>query len=319
MASVIFGKKTEGSVGIRRGQGNLLTVEQDWHYIIQSDQVDPSSNQRTALLYDTPGVPLFNTNYGGLFLESADATRREELPFISNSVKSWWDCTYHLSSQPSEGNDRDQNGNQQTGAPTAWVPLVELSFEDYEEVFRQGLPIAPSEEHPSIGGNDEAGYNAQIWVNSAGQPFESGFVLNHRIVTRRFTQFEPSSRDLDTILEWHNRLNDREYLGKPKRTLRLMLDGVTLGTYYGTRCYRCDFTLAYKPTDWRLKQNDAGWHYRDSNGDLQPFFDKANPPNQVLGSLNGQGEPAANEREPARLYYKEFEDMDIGSIIRITT
>lgn len=316
MADVIHGQKHEGKVGIRRGQGNLLTVEQDWHYIIQSDNLNPTSSQRTALLYNTSGVPQFNVNYGGLYLESADATRRTDVPFIGGSAKSWWDCTYHLSSQPSEGNDRNVDGSQQTGSPTAWVPLVELSFEDYEEVLRQTLPIAPAEEHPDIGGSDANGYSAQIWLNSAGQPFESGFSRQRRIITRKFTQFEPAATTLDTILSWNDRLNNATYLSKPKRTLRLMLDGVTLGTYYGVRCWRCDFTLAYKADDWRLKQYDVGWHYRDEEDKLQPFLDE--PGNPVLGALNGQGGKATDPMQPAILYYKEFEDMNFSSVLRIT-
>jgi hypothetical protein len=299
----VRGQKLAGSVGIRRGQGNLLTVEQDWHYRIEAASINQN---RTEILYATAGVPQFNVNYNGLFLESADGTRLEDDPLL-------WDCTYHLSSAPSEGNDREADGTQQTGPPTDWIPLVEIGFEDYEEVLRKAEDIDSGERHPDIGGSDANGYNKTKWTNSAGQPFESGFVRQRRIVTRKFTQFEPSSTTLDTIIGWNDRLNHGTYLTKPKRTLR---DSVVLGTYYGTRCWRCDFTLAYKKDDWRLKQLDVGWHYRDSNNKLQPFLDEPGSP--IMGALDGQGKKATDQLDPAVLYFKEYEMLDFSTVLRIT-
>ena len=297
-------EKREGDIRVKRKSDGSLTIEQDWHFRIEADSL---SQDRLTILYGTAGVPQFNVIYGGygLVLDSAEGARLDEEPLF-------WDCVYHLSNSVQESNDRDPaTGNQQTGNPTAWIPWVEASFEDYEEVLRKSLDIETSEEHPDIGGSDSAGYNATLWVNSAGQPYESGFVRQKRLIKRQFTQFDlASSFTFDQMLSRNDLINSGTFLGKPKRTLRLVLDSLAIGTWYGVRCWRGDYSLIYKKDDWRLKQLDVGWYYKDDDDKLQPFQDELG--NLIVGALDGTGGKATDQTQPALRYHKEFEESDFA-------
>ena len=133
--------KREGSIRLRRKRGAGLTIEQDWYFRIRADNLN---QDRVEILTTTPDVPQFGVIYGGygLTLESADATRLDEDPLL-------WDAVYNLSNSVEEGNDRNpETGLPQTGDPTEWIPVVELEFEEYEEVLREAMPIRSDELHP---------------------------------------------------------------------------------------------------------------------------------------------------------------------------
>jgi hypothetical protein len=307
--------RPDANVSLRRNKDQLV-VEQDFHIRIRADDVN---QDRLTILYGTPGVPLFNVIYGsyGMLLSSAEGDRHPDDPLL-------WDCVYHLSNVVEEGADRDPtNGNQQTGDPTVWIPMVELGFEEYDEVLRESLDYTEDQKHTSIDGEDPVGYNAKKWLNSAGQPYDTGFVRRRRIITRQFTQFEKASgvgaRTLDQIMDWHETINDGMYLNRAKRTLMLTVDKVAIGTYYSVRAWRVDMTLHYKKSDWRIKQLDVGWNYKASatSTDLLAFTDK--PGNSILGALDGKGLKAADPEQPAIRYHKEFEDANFASFLRLLT
>jgi hypothetical protein len=315
--------KREGSVRIRAKKDGTLSVEQDWFFRIKADNI---SQSRVDILITTPDVPKFGVIYSGLRLSGCDATRLDEDPLL-------WDAVYNLSNQVTEGeNVNPSDGSYQLGTPTDWVPVVELGFEDYEEVFLESLPLLQNEtdasadftfgDPPAAGTEtDGLGYNAARWVNSAGQPYDQGFVRQRRIITRKFTQFEPitgtGAVTLDTIEARNDTLNDASYLGKAKRTLKLSVDSVAAGFYYGVRCWRVDYTMAYKADDWRLKKLDVGWFYRDADDDnkLKPFLDE--PGNNIIGSLNGSGGKAADRLKPAIRAHKEFPSINFASFLRL--
>jgi hypothetical protein len=312
MASIVVDKRA-GTVRTRVKSDGTLTVEQDWFFRIRADSI---IENRASILLDTPGTPKYGVIYNGIgLLKGCDATRMEEDPLL-------WEATFNLSNQVEEGSDKDpSDGTPQMGQPTEWVPVVELGFEDYEEVFTESLSISSSELDTSAGGSetDGVGYNATKWINSAGQPYENGFVRQRRIITRRFTQFEPitgpNAVTLDQIEARNDTLNNATYLGKPKRTLKLSVDAVAAGFYYNLRCWRVDYVLAYKSTDWRLKVLDVGWYYKDGSGDLQPFKDDAG--NNIQGALDGDGDKATDQLEPAIRAHKEFESIDFSAFLRL--
>jgi hypothetical protein len=307
----ILSEKLDGNIRSRR-KGDQLTIEQDWHFLIKADTYD---QDRATILHGTSGVPQWNTLYGsyGMTLGSADGDRTTDDPLL-------WNCVYHLSNVVEESNDRDpSSGNQQTGDPTVWVPQVELGFEEYDEVLRESLAYTTPQTHTNAGGTDPIGYNATKWLNSAGQPYDTGFSRRRRIVTRQFTQFEkmtgPSAKTIDQILDWHDTINAAAFLGRPKRTLRLTVDKLSIGTYYATRCFRIDMSLHFKKDDWRLKQLDIGWHYKDGS-DMVPFKDKQG--GMILGALDGMGGKATDQTNPAIRYHKEYEDLAFGTVLRVT-
>ncbi len=324
MPSVIC-NKIEGQIVTRRKSDGSVAIEQDWHFRIQADSYDQS---RETVLHGTAGVPQFGTVYGpyALQLVGAEGTRMQEHSLF-------WDCVYHLSNSVEDAENTNQStGLPQTGDPTLWIPVAEIRFEEYDEAHRSSLEIDPDERHPDIGGTDTTGYNARAWTNSAATPYESGLIIRKRIITREFTQYEKavgvSAVTIDQIENRDDTLNKSVFLGRPKRTLKLNVNGATLGFYYGIRCWRIDYQLSYKKDDWRIKKEDAGWEYVDAtvhpggiNSESPPadikykqFVVSQQNPNPRLGGLNGKGLPAPNQFRPAKRYHKAYESIEFNFI-----
>lgn len=309
----------EGNVRLRIKKDGTLVNEQDFHIRIRADNLTQS---REEILLNTPGTPKFGMIYGnyGMTLQGCDGNFLDEDPLL-------WDCVFNLSNSVEEGeSSNQQTGEPQIGDPTEWVPVVDLGFEDYEEVFFKSLATNRTDEADiAFGGTATNGtaYNAAKWLNSAGAPYDSGFVRQRRIITRKFVQFEPMfgprARTLDELESWNDTLNAVEYFGRPPRTLKLSLDNVSAGFYYGLRCWRVDCVIAYKPTDWRLKVLDIGWYYL--NTDVPPlkiqFEDDSPSKSNIQGALDGTGKKAVDQLDPAIRAHKEFESLEFASFLRL--
>ena len=141
-------------------------------------------------------------------------------------------------------------------------------------------------------------------------------MVRRRAVVRRFTQFEQFSGSeavtIDEIDRRNDSINRTAYMGRDPYTLRLGVESAAVGIYYGVRCWRIDYRLAYKKDDWRLKQLDVGWDYRGESDERVPFLRDGEP---YLGSLNGQGKPAPDD-EPAMLYFKQYESIEFADFLR---
>lgn len=310
MPTIQGDQRVEGNIRTNVA-GGKLTIEQDFHFRIKADSLE---QDRLTILHTTPGVPKFGVVYGGygMVLKGGDAQRRDDDPLL-------WDAVYNLSNTVEEGEHSDPaSGEQQAGAPVEWQAVVTLGFEDNDEVFRKSLAIKPAERHPDIGGEDDDGYNATFWTNSAGEPYQTGFVRQRRIITREFVQFEPlagpGALTLDDIEDRNEVLNSDDFLGKPKRTMKLTVESCEAGYYYGLRCWRVGYKLHYKKSDWRLKQLDVGSFHIESTKKV-PFEDEQN--NLILGSLDGKGAKAVDENEPAMRYHKEFDEVDFNEFLRM--
>jgi hypothetical protein len=327
MPSVIC-NKIEGQITTRRKSDGTVAIDQDWHFRIQADSYDQN---RETVLHGTSGVPEYGVIYGPLALQlvGAEGTRMQEHSLL-------WDCVYHLSNSVDDAENTNQStGAPQTGDPTLWVPVVELGFEEYEEVFRSSLTIDADERHPDLGGTDPLGYNAIAWTNSAAIPYDTGFSMRKRIITRTFTQYEKAvgsgAVTIDQIESRDDTLNKSVFLGRPKRTVKLNVLKAVLGFYYGVRCWRVDYQLSYKKNDWRIKQHDVSWEYVDPA--VHPSgLDAESPPSDIkyiafkrsqydsdprMGALNGKGLPATNQFRPAMRYHKAYESIEF-SFIRLT-
>jgi hypothetical protein len=312
MPTLVGGQRRAGMIRTRTNRGGILTIEQDFHFRIRADSLE--QDRLTVLHHPSLDVPKYGYPYGsyGMSLKSADGDRHADDPLL-------WDAVYNLSNVVEEGEHTDPaNGHQQDGTPVEWQAVVTLGFEDNDEVFRKSLAIKSEELHPDRGGTDADGYNAMFWTNSAGEPYQTGFVRQRRVITRDFTQFErisgPGALTLDDIENRNDVLNSDTFLGKPKRTIKLTVESCEAGSYFGLRCWRVGYKLHYKKTDWRLKQLDVGSFYIESEKKI-PFEDEQG--NSILGSLDGKGAKATDQNEPAMRYHKEFDEIDFNDILRM--
>lgn len=283
MSITILGETREGTGSIRK-QGKRLVFEEQYTYIVQTDDKNTS---RLAVLA-APGIPRvgLSLSAGGFAVcQSVDANRDATNPVI-------WKVTANFASDVQE--DTSGASESQSGDPTVWQPLAELSFETFTEVVAE----------------DQSG---TAIANSAGQPFGAGIQLTRTLVRYDFEQFEPSSTSIDTIAGRNETVNIGTFSGKSAKTLKLTVRSATLGYYYGYKVWRIAYSMVYKPDDWRLKVLDIGNSYL-SGGTLQPYLDDEE--NRIVGGLDGSGGKVTAGDPPEILYFDKFEAISF-SFLRV--
>lgn len=285
----LIGEKRQGSITIRPGKNGVLVQEQPFYVTVMADY---KFQDRVAIILNTPGMPRFGQIYaGGLAVKSINAERDEDDPLR-------WHVTITASSEVEEDQEtRNESSGSPSSNPIEWIPIANVRFEAYDEVLKKDI-------------------NGKKWVNSAKKPFETGLVRQRRIAMVAFSQFEPASTKLETIMDRCDTINSTEYKGKDEKTLLLNVEGATIGTYSGIRCWRVDYTMRYKEDTWTLFQLDVGYGYYQS-GEFKPFVDAEG--NQYLGSLNGSGGKVANEEtdEPEELEFELYKAINFNTFLKV--
>jgi hypothetical protein len=285
----LIGEKIEGSISTRIGKNGILLREQSHTYTVLADS---RWQARSEIIFNTPGLPRYGTVYtGGLTVKSINADRTDE-----HDLR--WKVTVTGSTEVEEDQEsKNQNSGNTSSDPTTWIPIASVKFEPYEEVFRKDI-------------------NGKKWLNSAKKAFETGLVRQRRVAVVPFSQFEPISTKLETIMDRCDTVNSVIYKGKAIKTLLLNVENATVGTYSGIRCWRIDYAMRYKEDDWILKQLDVGYGYYAS-GVYTPFLDSEN--NQYLGSLNGSGGKVANEEtmDPEIIPFEIYKPIDFNLFLKV--
>ena len=283
MSITILGEKREGSGSIRK-QGKRLVFEEQYSYIVQASDKNAT---RLAVL-STAGIPRvgLTLSAGGFAIcQSVDCNRDPVNPVI-------WHVTANFSSDVQE--DTSGANESQSGDPTVWQPIAELSFETFTEVVAE----------------DQSG---TAIANSAGQPFSSGISLTRTLVRYDFEQFEPAGTSIDTIAGRNETVNLGTFQGKSAKTLKLTVRSASLGYYYGYKVWRIAYSMVYKPDDWKLKVLDIGNSYL-SGGTLQPYLDEEG--NRIVGGLNGSGGKVTVGNAPSIKEFDKFEAISF-SFLRV--
>jgi len=148
------GPTSQGPLMSRSGRNGSLVLEQEVVYRVIADSVGQSPD---VIRTTTSGLPI--TGVG-----DCRNVRMEQVP--ENRLH--WLVTVSLSTEVAENNDP---ATPQTGDPVDWIPQAEVEFEPMEEVARKDK-------------------DNKLYLNTAGDPFESGLILHRRIPTRVFSQFE---------------------------------------------------------------------------------------------------------------------------------
>jgi hypothetical protein len=157
----VLGEGREGNINLRLNSRGELITDQDVSYIVEADTRD---QDELAVVTSTSDLPIPSVTLRGTrTCRSLRGTRRKENPLI-------WDFTANFSNevQEDQNNKEGQSGGED---PTAWIPVAELEYESYEDMLREDV-------------------NGKRWINSAGDPFETGFNRTRHIAVRSFSQFE---------------------------------------------------------------------------------------------------------------------------------
>jgi hypothetical protein len=300
----LIGEKIEGSISTRVGKNGILLREQTHTYTVEADN---AWQDRAEIIFNTPGLPQYGFVYtGGLTVKSINADRTDE-----HELR--WKVAVVGSSEVEEDQQtRNNNSGNTSNDPTTWVPIAGVKFEPYDVVLKRDFSTPK-----------------KSWKNSANKPFETGLIYQRRIATVPFSQFEPISTTLETIMDRCDVLNSEVYKGKPEFTLLLNVENATIGTYSGMRCWRVDYTMRYREDTWILKQADVGWGFYDSSGEYQTFYiaqwkDGTYDPSKAedesfLGLLNLNGTPVANQQTGA-MQHIDFQlqpAIDFNSFLKV--
>lgn len=279
----ILGQTRKRGGSIRRTGGRLV-FEHEEEYFVMADTL--SQDHDEILL--TAGLPVAGlTVHDRALCNGKSATSDPIQPLL-------WTVTATYSSEVEEGGNESQEN--QGGDPTAFIPIAELAYESYQDVSildASGTPV----------------------LNSANQPFETGFLRPRTLVRLDFEQFEPTSVTDEDIAERNETVNSAEFKGKAAKTLKLSVRSAAIGWYYGYRVWRIGYSLTYKKDTWRRTRLDIGNSYL-SGGTLLPYLD--NDGNRIVGNLNGSGAKASVGTAPTILYFDEMESLNFSDFLRIT-
>jgi hypothetical protein len=257
MPSIVdFSTKREGDCALNSRNG-VAVFEETYYYIVQGDYI----GQSYAEIISTPGLPaLGSTGPSGVTAcTGRSANRRPDAAL-------YWDVTCTFSSEVQEN-----QGDNPTQDPVAWVPVYETKFERIQEAVIK----------------DQSG---DVVDNSAGQVFPEGLIITRLIPVWEFWQFEPATVTDEEIIERTEVVNSATFRGRAAKTLLCVVMSSVLGFYYGQRRRLTQYQLKYNEKDWTHKRRDTGTYYLDGS-DKKAYLDADG--NIINGPLNGSGAQAA--------------------------
>ena len=242
----LVGEKIEGGVRSRYSQG-IVEFEQDYHFTVEADH----KYQNRFDILECPGLPRTGlTTIGQLMCKSVNADKEPLRP-------TRWHVVCMFSSRVEEGT---APSTPQQGNPTDWIPYGQVNFEPLEEVYKRDLDGKP-------------------FVNTAGIPFNEGLIIQRRIASVDFVQFEKlgNQSTLDTILGRAGTINSEPFLNREKYAWLLQVNNARIGTFYGLRCVFVDYTLSYKGWPKNTANLKGHWHRQQANLSYHSFTNASNP------------------------------------------
>lgn len=283
MAITVRGEKREGNARIRKS-GKKLTYEDTYTYLVTTDDINTTRLQ----VLSAAGIPRVGFTRSGLGFAVCTDVACDRNPV--NPYE--WTVTANFSSEVEEdtsGADSDQSGD-----PTSWTPIADVSFESYQ--FYRPFD---REQRP--------------FQNSAGLPFSTALPENRTLTKFDFEQFEPATTKLSEIAARNETINELFFLGCEPKTLKLGVNKASIGYYYGYRVWRVDYSMTWKPDTWIYKVLDAGPFYLEGAG--KKNFTTRDPGAQnTIGYLNGFG--GASNR-PVFLPFDIYEELNFSKFLRV--
>lgn len=283
MATTLLGEARPGD-GYLRSNNGMPSYEETWHYIVESD--DKFENRANVIL--TAGLPQLNVTpspSGVGVCRGIRCNRREGQPLL-------WDVTVEFSSDvaDSQGNPDPQSD------PETWVPIYETKFERLQEIVTKD-------------------YSGTAIANSAGQPFQTGMQVSRFIPVWEFFQLESAAISDETIIARNETVNSTTFRGRAQDTLLLTVLSSVVGYFYGQPRRLSRYSLKWNHRNWKHKRLDVGTIYK-SGSDLLPYLDDGDPPNVILGPLNGSGAKVTAGDPPAVLEFDMYNSIDFNTFLR---
>lgn len=271
MAITVRGEKREGNARIRKS-GKKLTYEDTYTYLVTTDDINTTRLQ----ILSAAGIPRVGFTRSGLGFAVCTDVACDRNPV--NPYE--WTVTANFSSEVEE--DTSGANESQSGDPTSWQPIAEISF----ETFQYYRPFD---------------YYNKPFVNSAGMPYSSALPETRTLVRFEFEQFEAKTLTIAEIAARNEIVNSDPFFGKDAGTLKLSVKSAKIGYYYGYKVWRIEYSMVWREDTWIYKVLDTGPYYKDGNT-IKNFITPPPGEQHYMGLLNGQG----GKLTAADPHYNEF-------------
>jgi len=219
--ATLLGQKKGKKIDVAT-DGERLVYSATREYIVY----DATGTEGEGSILTSAGIPFINTLHSFAGVPALLMCKSKTAQQFENNNK-YWTVSASFDNQPSnpeEGSGQNENDPNSSGDPTTWYSLYKFSFTSYEDV---------------------------LWheANFAGRPYASPLTVNRLIPCIKFTQYLPPTVTLyDIASNFHEHVNDAEFLGAIARSWLLEVNDAEFGVTNGFPCWKVSFDLKWKIT-----------------------------------------------------------------------
>lgn len=146
--------------------------------------------------------------------------------------------------------------------------------------------------------------------NSADDPVD-GLTEECALIRATYTNGRVVSPNFETLWTYVNKINQIDFLGAPKWTVRCT--GIGADYNEKSQVWSVNVEFTYKPDTWQIRYYDVGYN-EIVNGERQAILDKAGNPVSKPVALNNDGTAKAVGQEPDVLKILPYEQVDLNGM-----
>lgn len=146
--------------------------------------------------------------------------------------------------------------------------------------------------------------------NSADDPVD-GLTEECALIRATYTNGRVVSPSFETLWTYVNKINQIDFLGAPKWTVRCT--GIGADYNEKSQVWSVNVEFTYKPDTWQIRYYDVGYN-EIVNGERQAILDKAGNPVSKPVALNNDGTAKAVGQEPDVLKILPYEQVDLNGM-----
>ena len=146
--------------------------------------------------------------------------------------------------------------------------------------------------------------------NSADDPVD-GLTEECALVRATYTNGRVVSPNFTTLWTYVNKINQIDFLGAPKWTVRCT--GIGADYNEKSQVWSVNVEFTYKPDTWLIRYYDVGYN-EIVNGERRAILDKAGNPVSKPVALNNNGTAKTPGQEPDVLKIMPYEQVDLNAM-----
>ena len=178
------------------------------------------------------------------------------------------------------------------------------------EFFRKFTFQTVQTTQPACESNEDDPDNKKPVKNSANDPVD-GLTEECALIRGTYTNGRVVSPNFSTLWTYINKINQIDFLGAPKWTVRCTGIGADYNEKTQTWSVNVEFT--YKPDTWQIRYYDVGYNEIVA-GERRAILDKSGNPVSKPVALNNDGTAKAVGDEPDVLKILPYEQVDLNGM-----